>query len=110
MMARVFAALRALGGRNAGTPLLIASTPVSAVQPEANARRTSSRVKIPPTWAVRCSCWVAVAASGSCPVSPLDRADDEHQVGQRDEGVGRDRERPPGLPDAAQVGQRQAPR
>ena len=70
MMARVLAALRALGRRNAGTPLLIASTPVSAVQPEANARRTSSRVKIPPTWAVRCSCWSAVAASGSCPVTP----------------------------------------
>ena len=31
-------ALRALGGLNAGTPLAMASTPVSAVQPEENAR------------------------------------------------------------------------
>src|SRR5690242_7071992 len=34
---RVRAALRDLGGRNAGTPLLIASTPVRAVQPDENA-------------------------------------------------------------------------
>jgi hypothetical protein len=34
----VICALRALGGRNAGTPFAIASTPVSAVQPEENAR------------------------------------------------------------------------
>ena len=31
-------AFLAFGGRNAGTPLAIASTPVSAVQPEENAR------------------------------------------------------------------------
>ena len=38
MMARVSAAFFALGFWKAGTPLLIASTPVRAVQPEANAR------------------------------------------------------------------------
>ena len=37
--ARVVAAFLLLGGLNAGTPLLIASTPVSAVQPDENARR-----------------------------------------------------------------------
>ncbi len=37
--ASVVAAFLLLGGLKAGTPLLIASTPVSAVQPEANARR-----------------------------------------------------------------------
>ena len=36
--ASVVAAFLLLGFWNAGTPLLIASTPVSAVQPEANAR------------------------------------------------------------------------
>ena len=34
----VVAAFRLLGFRNAGTPLEIASTPVSAAQPEENAR------------------------------------------------------------------------
>ena len=38
MSSSVVAALRLLGFRNAGTPLLIASTPVSAAQPEENAR------------------------------------------------------------------------
>ena len=36
----VFAALRASGGLNAGTPLAMASTPVSATEPLANARST----------------------------------------------------------------------
>ena len=36
--ASVVAAFLLFGGLNAGTPLLIASTPVSAVQPEAKAR------------------------------------------------------------------------
>ena len=36
----VVAALRDLGFRKAGTPLLIASTPVSAAHPEENARAT----------------------------------------------------------------------
>ena len=36
--ASVVAAFRLFGGLNAGTPLAIASIPVSAVQPEANAR------------------------------------------------------------------------
>ncbi|CAM5266884.1 hypothetical protein STANM309S_01433 [Streptomyces tanashiensis] len=42
MIASVMAALRLFGFANAGTPLLTASTPVSAVQPEAKARRASS--------------------------------------------------------------------
>jgi hypothetical protein len=41
---RVCLALRACGRRNADTPLEIASTPVSAVVPAANARRTRNRV------------------------------------------------------------------
>ena len=38
--ARVVAAFLLLGSLKAGTPLAIASTPVSAVQPEENARST----------------------------------------------------------------------
>ena len=38
----VVAALRDFGLRNAGTPLLIASTPVSAAAPWVNERRISS--------------------------------------------------------------------
>ena len=38
----VVAALRLFGLRNAGTPLEIASTPVSAAQPEENARASST--------------------------------------------------------------------
>ena len=37
-MSSVVAALRLFGGLNAGTPLEMASTPVSAVQPEENVR------------------------------------------------------------------------
>ena len=46
IMVSVVAALRAFGFWNEGTPLLIASTPVSAVQPEAKAR-TSSNARRP---------------------------------------------------------------
>ena len=52
----VRAALSALGFRNAGTPLEMASTPVSAVQPEENARSASSASAsvLSPT----CSAWM----------------------------------------------------
>ena len=40
----VMAALRGSGFRNAGTPLLMASTPVSATAPDENARMSSSGV------------------------------------------------------------------
>ena len=45
MISSVMAALRDLGFWNAGTPLLITSTPVSAEQPAANARNASSTVR-----------------------------------------------------------------
>ena len=48
MIISVVAALRLFGGSNAGTPLETASTPVSAVQPEANARRTRNTASSPP--------------------------------------------------------------
>ena len=48
----VVAALRDLGFRNAGTPLLIASTPVSAAQPDENARATRNTMRKPDDVAV----------------------------------------------------------
>ena len=48
MIVSVSAAFFACGRRNAGTPFEIASTPVSAVDPEENARRITSRLTDPP--------------------------------------------------------------
>ena len=72
-IARVAAALALFGFLNAGTPLLIASTPVSAAQPDENARSSRNapaRVIRPPSNAG----WVSVAnralsAIGRVPVS-----------------------------------------
>ena len=44
----VRAAFSLFGGLNAGTPLLIASTPVSAVHPDENARSTRNTLASPP--------------------------------------------------------------
>jgi hypothetical protein len=58
IMARVVAALRDLGLRKAGTPLLIASTPVSAAQPDEkarNSRKASANPASPP----ECSVWIS---------------------------------------------------
>ncbi len=45
--ASVVAALWLFGSRKAGTPLEIASTPVSAAQPDENARASSTTIAIP---------------------------------------------------------------
>ena len=58
----VRAALRAWGRRNALTPLAIASTPVSAVEPEANARRRTKRPIVPTPVAIGCSAAVGPRA------------------------------------------------
>ncbi len=52
----VFAAFRASGGLKAGTPLAIASTPVRATDPPANARSSRKSVS-PSTPGVRASAW-----------------------------------------------------
>jgi hypothetical protein len=67
MITSVAAALRAFGGRNAGTPLLMASTPVSAVHPEANARSSRTARASPPTAEACSSGIVADSAGGSVP-------------------------------------------
>ncbi len=45
--ARVVAAFLLFGSRNAGTPFEIASTPVSAAQPDEKARASSTTMAIP---------------------------------------------------------------
>ena len=56
MITSVVAALRLFGASKAGTPFETASTPVSAVQPEANARRTRKTSGSPPV-SVACRSW-----------------------------------------------------
>ena len=68
MIASVAAALPALGRRKLGTPLLTASTPVSAVQPDENARSASPRTRRPDTW---CSGVMAKPADSAVGASPV---------------------------------------
>ena len=70
----VSAALRLLGLRKAGTPLLIASTPVNAVQPDAKARTSRITVNIPPMWMVAGNGCRAVWANANVPPQPLTAA------------------------------------
>jgi hypothetical protein len=67
MTASVVAALRALGFLKLGTPLLTASTPVSAVHPDAKARSTSPTSSSPVTW---CSASIPMGADSATGVSP----------------------------------------
>src|SRR5436305_14885261 len=53
-IASVAAALRPCGQRNALTPFAIASTPVSAVDPDENARRRTNSVTPPAPTATGC--------------------------------------------------------
>ena len=97
-MPSVRAALRACGRRNALTPLAIASTPVSAVEPEANARR---RTKSPIAPARRHR--LLADGGAALPVGAAGRAGEDQREHRGDERVGRDRERESRLADAAQV-------
>ena len=66
----VVAAFFDLGFRNAGTPLLIASTPVSAAAPWVNARSTRSTSAMPVKASPSASrCRSALAARTSSPSS-----------------------------------------
>ena len=81
MIDSVAAALRLFGGSNAGTPFETASTPVSAVQPEANARRTRKTVSRPPVSRdLRAAGSAALSAVMPSPNSDLREADREHRV------------------------------
>ncbi len=67
------AAFLLFGFLNAGTPLLIASTPVSAAQPDENARSTRNAIASPPAPVANSSAGtsssVALGASGRSPNS-----------------------------------------
>ena len=64
----VVAAFRASGGLKAGTPLAIASTPVSATEPLAKARRRSRRAR---GSSPKCSAFDCGATGWTLPVSML---------------------------------------
>ena len=88
MTASVAAAFFASGGWNAGTPVAIASVPVRATAPAANARsrrRTVTAWKLSPTWlATAASSYGVALAEDDDP----ERADGDHQQG-RARGTGR---------------------
>ena len=67
MIVKVVAAFRLLGRLKLGTPLLTASTPVSAVQPWAKARRASSSTAAPAVPCVPCTVSEADSAVGGSP-------------------------------------------
>ena len=99
----VLAAFFASGGLNAGTPLAIASTPVSATEPPANARRSrNSMIAWAPRGTASGWCGNAVDGPGHDPGQP----DDHDQEGERDEQVGGDGEDVARFAQAAEVADR----
>ncbi len=105
MIASVAAAFLDWGLRNAGTPLLIASTPVSAVAPEEKAFNSVNRPTVPAAVAASCSGSTSTPTSGH-PPAHRDEADAHQRRDRQDEAVGRDREQGAGFARAAQVGER----
>ena len=97
----VSAAFLASGGLNAGTPLAIASTPVSATEPPANALQEQEDAR-----AARSRTGTASGGGGSgsaVPVTMSGQPDGDDPQREPDEQVGRDREDVPGLAQAAEV-------
>ena len=99
----VLAAFRDSGGLNAGTPLAIASTPVSATEPPAKAR--SSR-KIVSASAPGTGTWGWDRRGRELAGHRPEEAQPERPDGQRHEQVGRRREDVAGLAQAPQVADR----
>ena len=96
----VLAALRACGRRNAVTPFEIASTPVSALQPEANARSSTT---MPDPGRETNGRRVGDVGSGPTVEQAAHETDGDHGADRDDEAVGRQREHESRLPHAAQV-------
>ena len=97
----VSAAFFASGGLNAGTPLAIASTPVRATEPPANALSSSRTPSVSRAEGDR------VGRSRELVDRPGDdpeRSDGDDAEREPDEQVRRDREDVPGLAQAAEVG------
>ncbi len=106
MIASVSAAFVACGRRNAGTPFEIASTPVSAVEPDEKAWSTA---KTPIAVATLARSRWAPRGRGGTPTEALIHAERDHRQDRRHEPVGGDREQRPGLAYAAEVGERDQP-
>ena len=104
------AALRLFGFWNAGTPLEIASTPVSAAQPDENARSSRNAVAMPAiaSWSGSgMSCELCTLGQAQAPRHCLDDADDAHPHDAEDERIHRDGEGLAGLANPAQVHRRE---
>ncbi len=86
----VVRAFRHSGGLKAGTPLEIASTPVTAAPPEANACRIRNRLIAPVVSATS----AGIGSGWRSPASDSDEPDAEEQEHHHDEEVGRDGEHP----------------
>ena len=97
----VLAAFLASGGLKAGTPLAIASTPVSATEPPAKAL---SRSRMPTASVPNGTASGRGAAVTTSPVRMRKKPMATIAQGQEHEQVGRDREDVAGLAQAAQVG------
>ena len=98
----VLAAFFASGGLNAGTPLAIASVPVRATEPLANAF-SSRKMPMASVPAATASVWTM---STAWPVTTRNVPMPTISQGEADEQVGRDGEDVAGLAQAAQVGRR----
>ena len=98
-MPSVRAAFRDCGRRNALTPFAIASTPVSAVEPEAKARSSTKSPIVPTPTVIG---WGATAGPHG-PVRAAGGARDDEREHGGDERVGGNRERQPRLAHAAEV-------
>ncbi|GIU98971.1 MAG: hypothetical protein KatS3mg014_0587 [Actinomycetota bacterium] len=101
----VVRALRHSGGRNAGIPLEMASTPVTAAPPEAKAWSTRNGLIAPTTPDRVGRGGEGAEPAGEQPHDPQAEQQEHHEH----EEVGRGREQATGLADAAQVPPRDQP-
>ena len=102
MRVSVVWALRILGGRNAGTPLATASTPVRVAHPLAKARRSSKHDRRLAQGRLGDRVDRGLG-DGECPRGVPDEADDEHDADAADEEVGGDGEGLAGFAHAAKI-------
>ena len=93
---RVVAAFLDSGGLNAGTPVAIASVPVSATAPDENAR---SSTRMPTAWVVSVAAAMASGGAPACSPRTTIRKTPRPIIeeGADQEQVGRDREDVAGL-------------
>ena len=106
MTASVVAAFFASGGLNAGTPVAIASVPVRATAPAANARRSRRTETAWTRLADLARRGPRVYARALAEDDDPERADRDHQQRRAEEQVGRDGEDVAGLAQAAEVADR----